>query len=210
MPRYVCVILFTSIVLIALLVGILVAFYAIIPAIIRSTIDQAQLSFRSVTIDEIQEDRFRLRAELELSKTGSIPAKIRPPLVIDVDHIGTVRHEVAIEIKGDSSQATVVPVDSPFVISDQQGFQNFARSLIFDGEVTWHLTAEASVQPISDQMPVYSGIPFDKKVKLTALNKLERVTIQSISLLRSDAEHIYVDLAIEIFNPSLFTIALGK
>lgn len=210
MSRCMCIILFTSIILIALLIGILIGFYAIIPAIIRSTIDNAELAFRSVTIDEIQDDRFRLRTELELSRTGSIPAKILAPLIIDVDKLGTVRHDTIIDIKGGGSQPLVVPVDSPFIISNQSGFENFARSLIFDENVMWHLTAEASVQPISQHMPVYSGIPFDKKVKLRGLNKLQRVNIQSISLLRSDAHHIYVDLVIEIFNPSLFKIALGK
>jgi hypothetical protein len=210
MSRYMCIILFTSIILIALLIGILIGFYAIIPVIIRSSIDKADLAFRSVTIDEIQDDRFRLRTELELSRIGSIPAKILAPLIIDVDKVGTVRHDTIIEIKGSGSQHIVVPVDSPFIISDRSGFENFARSLIFDENVIWHLTAEASVQPISRHMPVYSGIPFDKKVKLNGLNKLKQVNIQSISLLRSDAHHIYVDLVIEIFNPSLFNIALGK
>lgn len=210
MRRYVCIMSFTAIALLTLLTGVLVVFYVIVPAIVRSTIDQAEIGFRSVSIDEIQQDRFRLQTELELSRTGSIPAKILAPLVINVDNIGTVRNEKVIEITGDADKSTIVPVDSPFIVSDQQGFQAFARALIFDEEVTWHLTAKASVQPISRHMPVYSNIPLDKKVKLIALNQLQRVNIRSLSLLRSDAKHIYVDLTIEIVNPSLFTIELGR
>jgi hypothetical protein len=76
--------------------------------------------------------------------------------------------------------------------------------------VVWQLTAKASVQPISSAMPVYSNIPFNKKVTLNALNSLRNVEIKSISLRRSNAERIFADIIIEISNPSIFSIDLGK
>ncbi|CAF4701045.1 unnamed protein product, partial [Rotaria magnacalcarata] len=57
-------------------------------------------------------------------------------------------------------------------------------------------------------MPVYSNIPFNKKVKLNALNSLQNVKIKSINLRRSDKERIFADIVIEIPNPSLFNIDL--
>ena len=210
MSRCMCISFSLGIALLIALIGILLVFYAVIPAIVRSAIDKAQLDFRSVSIEEIENDRFRLRAELELSRTGSIPATILPPLIINVDQVGTVSNNRSIVIEGDSSKATLVPVDSPFLVTDLTGFHRFSRALIFESEVIWHLTAKASIQPISRHMPVYSNIPFNKQVKLTALNSLRRVTIQSIDLRRSNAEEISVDLLIEIFNPSFFTIDLGE
>jgi hypothetical protein len=59
-------------------------------------------------------------------------------------------------------------------------------------------------------MPVYSHIPFDKKLTLTAFNRLENVTIRSVHFDKSDAQTIRVDLIIDILNPSLFTIDLGR
>ena len=210
MPRYMCISFSLAIALLISLIGLLIVFYAVVPAIVRSTIGKAQLDFRSVNIEQIENDRFRLRAELELSRTGSIAATILPPLIIDVEHVGTVRNEQPIVIEGDPEKATIVPVDSPFVVTDRLGFHRFSRALIFDSEVIWQLTAKASIRPISRHMPVYSDIPFEKKVRLNALNALRRVTIQSIDLRRSTAQQIHVDLRIEIFNPSFFTIDLGE
>jgi hypothetical protein len=59
-------------------------------------------------------------------------------------------------------------------------------------------------------MPISSNIPLDKHVKLKALDRLRTVTSQSIDLRRSNAEQIHVDLLIEIFNPSIFSVALGE
>lgn len=209
MRRNLFILLCIAISLLVILVGIIVLFYAIIPAIVKSTIEKSELAFRSITIEDIKNDSFRLRTELELSRTGSIPAKILPPLVINVDNIGTVTNNKAISIDGDPNRPTVVPVDSPFIIFDLEGFHNFSRSLIFEPSVIWHLTAKASIQPISGGMPVYSNIPFNKEVKLNALNGLQNVSIKSINLRRSNAQRIFADIIIEIPNPSVFNIDLG-
>ncbi|CAM4755173.1 unnamed protein product [Rotaria magnacalcarata] len=200
----------TAISLLALLIGIIIVFYAIVPAIVKSTIEKAELSFRSVNIGDIGNNGFRLRAQLELSRTGSISAKILPPLIINVDNVGTVRNDDTISIVGDPNRPTIVPIDSPFSVSNLAAFHRFTRSLIFEPHVIWHLTAKASVQPISGVMPVYSNIPFNKKVKLNALNSLQNVKIKSINLRRSDKERIFADIVIEIPNPSLFNIDLGE
>ena len=208
--RNLFIILCISVVLLIILLGILMVLYAIVPAIVRSTIAKAQLSFRSVNIEEIENDRFRLRAQLELSRTGSIAATILPPLIINVDNVGTVRNDQPIVIAGDSDRSTFVPIDSPFIVSNLFAFHNFTRSLIFESNVVWHLTAQVSIQPISSIMPIYSNILFDKKVTLDALNSLHNVNIKTISLRRSDVQRILVDIIIEIPNPSIFTIDLGK
>ncbi|CAF1327962.1 unnamed protein product [Rotaria sordida] len=210
MNRKLFIILCIATILLAILIGIIIVFYAIVPAIVRSTIEKAELSFRSVNIEDIENDRFRLRAQLELSRTGSIPATIRPPLIINVDNVGTVRNDQPIVIDGDPDRSTLVPIDSPFIISDLQAFHKFSRSLIFEEHVIWYLTSKASVQPISGAMPVYSNIPFNKQVKLNALNSLQNVSIRSVSLLRSDKTRIVADIIIEIPNPSIFSIELGK
>jgi hypothetical protein len=210
MRRKLFIILCIAIALLVILLGVIIVLYAIVPAIVRSTIEKAELSFRSVNIEDIKTDGFRLRAQLELSRTGSIAATILPPLIINVDNVGTVTNNERIVITGDSSRPTVVPVDSPFVISDLNAFHTFTRSLIFEHQVIWHLKAKASIQPISSIMPVYSDIPFNKEVKLDALNSLENVSIKSVSLRRSDAQRIFVDIIIEIPNPSIFSIDLGK
>ncbi|CAF4930194.1 unnamed protein product [Rotaria sp. Silwood1] len=210
MNRKLFIILCVAIILLALLIGIIIVFFAIVPAIVRSTIEKAELTFRSINIEDIANDHFRLRAQLELSRTGSIPATIRPPLIINVDNVGTVRNDQPISIDGYPDRPTIVPVDSPFIISDLQAFHRFSRSLIFEPQVIWHLTAKASIQPISSAMPVYSNIPFNKQVKLNALNGLQNVSIKSISLLRSNSKQIFVDIIIEIPNPSIFSIDLGE
>jgi hypothetical protein len=210
MRRKLFIILCIAIALLVFLLGVIIVLYAVVPAIVRSTISKAELSFRSVNIEDIQNDRFRLRAQLELSRTGSIAATILPPLVITVDSVGKVTNNEPIVITGDSSSPTVVPIDSPFVVSDLNAFHDFSRSLIFKPQVIWHLTAKESIQPISSIMPVYSNIPFNKEVKLDALNSLQNVNIKSVSLRRSDAQRIHVDIIIEIPNPSVFSIDLGK
>ncbi|CAF1500658.1 unnamed protein product [Adineta steineri] len=179
-------------------------------AIVRSTIAKAQLDFRSVNIEQIQNDSFRLRAQLELSNTGSIPATIMPPLIINVDNLGIVTNNEAITIKGDSSGKTIVPIDSPFVVTDLSAFYKFTHSLVFESNVIWHLKAEATIKPISSHMLSYSKIPFNKDVKLNALNGLPNVSIDYISLNRSDQHHILVDLIIKIINPSIFNIDVGQ
>ncbi len=163
-----------------------------------------------MNIEQIENDRFRLRAELVLSHTGSIPATIVPPLIIHVDNVGTVTNNEAITITGGSANSTVIPIDCPFMISNFDAFNNFTRSLIFQSDVIWHLKAEATIRPISSYMISYSKIPFNKEVTLHALNGLHDVKIDSISLNRSDADHVIVDLIIKIQNPSLFNIDLGK
>ena len=208
--RKLFIILCIAIALLVLLLGIIIVLYAIVPAIVRSTIDKAELAFKSVNIEEIRNDRFRLRAELELSRTGSIAATLLSPLIINVDNVGTVRNDQPIVITGDANRPTIVPIDSPFIISSLEAFHIFSRSLIFESSVVWHLTAKASIQPISNAMPVYSNIPFNKKVTLNALNSLQNVNIKSISLRRSDVQRIFVDITIEIPNPSIFSIDLGK
>jgi len=198
--RKLFIILCIAIALLVCLLGIIIVLYTIVPAIVRSTIDKAELAFKSINIEEIGNDHFRLRAQLELSRTGSIPATILSPLIINVDNVGTVRNDQPIVIAGDADHSTIVPINSPFIVSNLEAFHSFSRSLIFESHVVWQLTAKASVQPISSAMPVYSNIPFNKKVTLDALN----------SLRRSDAERIFADIIIEISNPSIFSIDLGK
>ncbi|CAF2367300.1 unnamed protein product [Rotaria sp. Silwood2] len=210
MRRNLFIILCIAIVLLAIFIGIIIVLYAIVPAIVRSTIEKAELSFRFVNIEDIENDRFRLRAELELSRTGSIAATILAPLVINVDNVGTVKNDKPISIDGYPDRPTIVPIDSPFIISDLEAFHRFSRSLIFESNVVWQLTAKASIQPISSAMPVYSNIPFNKQVKLNALNSLQNVSIKSISLRRSNAHKIFVDIIIVIPNPSIFSIDLGE
>ncbi|CAF3438846.1 unnamed protein product [Rotaria sp. Silwood2] len=208
--RHVCITLCIMIVLLILLLGILIVLYVIVPAIIRSTIAKAQLDFRSVNIEQIENDRFHLRAQLELSHTGSLPATILPPLIINVDNVGTVVHNESISITGDTTNPTVIPINSPFIVSDMKAFRNFSRSLIFEPNVVWHLKAEATIRPISGHMLSYSKIPFNKEVTLGALNSLPNVSIDSISLIRSDAHRVIIDLTIKITNPSIFSIDLGQ
>ena len=210
MPRYVFITLCVAIVLLLILLGVIIVLYAIVPVIVRSTIAKAQISFRTVSIQEVETDRFRLRAQLELSRTGSIGATILAPLSINVNDVGIVTNRQTISIAGDANRATVVPVDAPFIVSSLEAFENFSRSLIFESRVVWHLTAKASVQPISRHMPVYSGIPFDKEVTLDGLNGLQKVGIKSISLRRSDAKRIYADILINIANPSIFSVDVGR
>ncbi len=198
--RKLFIILCIATALLVCLLGIIIVLYAIVPAIVRSTIN----------IEEIGNDRFRLRAQLELSRTGSIPATILSPLIINVDNVGTVRNDQPIVIAGDADHSTIVPINSLFIVSNLEAFHSFSRSLIFESHVVWQLTAKASVQPISSAMPVYSNIPFNKKVTLNALNSLRNVEIKSISLRRSNAERIFADIIIEISNPSIFSIDLGK
>jgi hypothetical protein len=208
--RKLFIILCIAMALLVCLLGIIIILYAIVPAIVRSTIDKAELAFKSINIEEIGNDRFRLRAQLELSRTGSIPATILSPLIINVDNVGTVRNDQPIVITGHADHSTIVPINSPFIVSSLEAFHSFSRSLIFESQVVWELTAKASVQPISSAMPVYSNIPFNKKVTLNALNSLRNVEIKSISLRRSNAERIFADIIIEISNPSIFSIDLGK
>jgi hypothetical protein len=176
-PRYLFILLCIALVLLILLVGLVIVLYAIVPMIVRSTIDKAQLAFRSVNIEQMEKDRFRLRGELELSRTGSLPATILAPLVITVDDVGTMTYNQSISITGDSNRPTVISIDSTFIVSSLDAFHNFSRSLIFAENVTWHLKAEVTVRPLWRPMPSYSNIPFNKEVTFTALHGLSNVTI---------------------------------
>ncbi|CAF1121316.1 unnamed protein product [Rotaria sp. Silwood1] len=210
MRRHVFIALCIMIVLLILLLGILVVLYAVVPEIIRSLIAKAKLDFHSVNIEQIENDRFHLRAQLELSHTGSLPASILPPLIIHVDDVGIVVHNESISITGDAAGATIIPISSPFIVSDMKAFRNFSRSLIFEPNVVWHLKAKATIRPISRHMLSYSHIPFNKEVTLGALNRLPNVSIDSLSLIRSDAHRVLIDLIIKITNPSIFSIDLGQ
>lgn len=205
--RYLFVILCIAVALILLLLGILLVLYVVVPAIVRSTISKAELKFRSVNIEQIQADRFRLQAQLEIAGTGSIPATILSPFVIHVNDVGTVSNSESLSINGDPS---VVPIDAPFLVTSLPAFYNFSRSLIFEEQVQWHLKANATIRPLGRCMLSYSDIPFDKQVTLNALHSLPNVSIDSISLSRSDEQHVYADLTINIVNPSVFSIDLGK
>ncbi|CAF3303197.1 unnamed protein product [Rotaria socialis] len=166
--------------------------------------------FRWINIEQIENDRFHLRAQLELSHTGSIPATILSPLIINVNNVGIVVHHESISISGDAHASTVVLISAPFIVSDLKAFRNFSRSLIFESNVVWNLKAEATIRPILRHMISYSKIPFNKEVTLSALNGLSNVSIDSINLNRSDAHRILVDLVIKIVNPSVFSITLGQ
>jgi hypothetical protein len=210
MSRYLFILLCVILAILILFLGTIIVLYAIVPAILRSTIAKAQLGFRSVNIEHIQNNSFRLRAQLEISNTGSIPATIVPPFIIHVGDVGTVTNTEPISITGGSANSTVVPVDAPFVISNLEAFDNFSRSLIFQPNVVWHLKAEATIQPISRYMVSYKNIPFNKEVTLMAFNGLSDVSVDSINLNRSDEYRIIVDIIIRIRNPSVFSIDLGK
>ncbi len=210
MHRHLFIILCIALALLILILGALLVLYVVVPAIVRSTIDKAQLGFRSVSIENIENDRFRLRAELELSNTGSIPATILPPFIIHVNDVGRIINNEPIIITGNSSGKTVVPIDSSFIVSNVEAFNNFSRSLVFESNVVWQLKSEATIRPIGRFMPSYSNIPFNKVVTLGALNGLPNVSIGAISLSRSNAHRVIADLTIKITNPSVFSIDLGK
>ncbi|CAF1211633.1 unnamed protein product [Adineta ricciae] len=210
MSRYLFISLCVLLVLLLLLFAVLLTLYVIIPIIVRATIDKAQVGFHSVNIEQVEKDRFRLRAQLELSRTGSISATIIGPLIINVDNVGIVTVNESISIKGGSSGTTVVPIDSPFMVTNITAFHNFTRSLVFDSRVVWHLKAEATIQPLTRHMLSYSNIPFNKDVTLNALNGLPNVTINSINLNRSTEHNVFADINIQIVNPSLFSIDVGR
>lgn len=190
--------------------GTLFVLYVVAPSIIRVIIAKARVDFRSITIEQIQNDRFHLRAQLELSNTGSIPATIVAPLIINVNDVGILTHNESICISGDTDAATVVLIDAPFIVSDFKKFRSFSRSLIFESNVVWNLNAEVTIRPILRHMISYSNIPFHKTVTLNALNGLPQVDIDSIVLARSNSQQIIADITIIITNPSIFTINLGK
>lgn len=210
MPRYLFIILCIVLVLLILLVTTIITLYAIVPSIVRSTIDKAQLGFRSISIEQAQATGFRLRAELVLSQTGSIPATIVPPLVIHVDDVGTVTNDNPIRIVGSAADVTVVPLDCPFVIDNMDAFNRFTHNLVFERNVVWHLQAKATVRPISNSFLSYSDIPLDKSITLDAFNGLNNVSIGALDLSRSNATHVNIDTNIRIENPSLFSIELGS
>ncbi|UJR07385.1 hypothetical protein I4U23_011671 [Adineta vaga] len=209
MVRKVFILLCIAICLLVILLGSIIVLYAIVPSIVRSSIEKAEVSFRSINIEDIKNDSFHLRAKLELSRTGSISATILSPLIINVDNFGVVKHGQSIKITGNGDQPSIVSIDSPFVISNLEAFNNFTRSLIFESSVIWYLTAKVSIQPISTVMPTYSNIPFNKKVTLNALHGLQNVSIKTVDLRRSTAKRIFVNIIIEIDNPSIFNIDLG-
>lgn len=203
--RNLCIISIVGLILLLLTVIIIITFYAIIPAIIRDSIRNAQISFRSINIDNMQSAKFHLSAESVLTNTGSISAIIISPITINVNNFGSITKEQSINVDG----TTTFQVDSSFFISDLQAYNNFARSFVFEGNVVCQLTATLSVQPLSKAMPVYSNIPFDKRVTFIALNGLRDINIQSVNFHRSSAQRVIVDLVIEIMNPSIFSINLG-
>ena len=208
MPRYLFIILCVVIVLLILLLTAVIVLYAIVPAIVRSTIAKAELGFRSVSIEDVRNDGFRLRAQLVLSNTGSIPATIVPPLVIHIDNVGTVTNNDPISIVGSAAE-TLVSLDCPFVIDNMDAFTDFTHSLVFQPNVTWHLKAEATVRPVSSHMISYSNIPMNKDIRLDAFNGLRDVSIGALNLSRSDSQRIIIDTTIGIRNPSVFSIDLG-
>lgn len=211
MPRYLFIILCIVLILLILLVAAIIVLYAVIPAIVRSTIDKAELNFGSLQIDQIQTKSFRLRADLIMKNTGSIPATIVPPLVITVnENVGIVTNNDPISISGSSSNGTVVPLNSQFQIVDMDAFNNFTRGLVFNSNVSWHLQAQATIRPISSAFLSYSNITLDKHITLKAFDGLHNVSISGLSLTRSTATRIIIDTTITIQNPSLFSIELGR
>jgi hypothetical protein len=190
-----------------LVIAALVTLYVIIPVVVRSIIHETELSFQSMTICEMEQDRFRLKAQLSLRKTHSIPATILAPLPIEVNTIGTLYNNESISIRGDPSDLSM---DGSFIVSNMDDFYAFTRTLIFNDQIEWNLKAKVTIRPLWKYMLSYTNIPFDKDINMTALHGLHQVSLEMIRFNRSNDHQLLIDLKININNPSIVTIDLGK
>ncbi|CAF1438102.1 unnamed protein product, partial [Didymodactylos carnosus] len=200
--------------LLILILSILI-FYVIIPMVIKKTIGQANVSFKSILIDNVKSNYFHINSTLELTNTGSISTRIEPMVLtiqaMDKDTskfttIGLIKSDIPIKTSGKSS---ISIIDTQFSVTNIKAFNSFVRDLIFEQKVQWYLTAKANIQPISSSMPHYPDIPFEKQVTIQALNGLKDVQLKTFSLENSTEKQINLDLLIQIDNPSIFTMDLG-
>ena len=212
-PQYVAsVLLLTAVVLAAVLS---VVFLAIVPAIIASTVSAASVSIGAVriTAPDSGARTLHLTTSLSITRAGAFSAQLHS-MSVSISRrlpdgsysasMGSVTAP-AIALSGD----TTATIDGELQVGDAAAFDGFVRALLNEREVTWHLSASASITPSLGgvALPTYSSIAFEKDVSVAGCGGLNVSWVDTFSLQSSNATAVNLDLHLTILNPSSFTIA---
>lgn len=107
-----------------------------------------------------------------LADVGPIPASIDPMRVtVSFNHsvVGSVQLP---KVNSKPFGTTSIDISATFQISDKKAFNSFARALIREQEVAWHLSGVATIK-VFGFLPV-GTVNFEKDVKISGMNQPER------------------------------------
>lgn len=227
LTRRACIGLGAAICSVVTLVILLVGVYAIVPVIVRSQMANSTFDMTNVSIDGAPTNTsMHLVATGRIGNVMALTAKIHPAVmklyqVDDVD--ASSPGSLSLTSSSSSSDAELgtllfpgltlhgpsdFGIDSTFTIVSSGPFAQWVRSVIFQSSVSWRIESSMSVTPevLGISLPTYSGIALSKVVTIAACDGLQEVRLVSFDMRRSTADHIYINSAIEIDNPSAFAI----
>jgi len=191
-----------------------------------SIVDNAQLTFNTVSITEPTESTFTAHVMGVLSDAGPFDGKMLESdvLVYYQPGNGTSRSGIKLAPHDGSSpwkllgkmRMPEVPViggqDSPlnissmFEVSDKVLFDMMTADLINTEVITWQLSASITLQAQIGVTLTFEEIPFLKEVDLAGAGGFPNVTVLVFDPSNSTPTTVFVELSVLLYNPAIVNI----
>jgi Protein of unknown function (DUF3712) len=196
----------STLVWIVLLLGasfVLVKFW-LGPYLAENALSRASLEFQSVTLEDPHGiSSFKMGAKASIHNPSFLSAKIAPIVLtawFQGNAIGTV---TAPPLDVGAGETVPLDLDSEFVISDIDAFDEFSRAALHADQVEFSMTGAASVTSLGF---TFDGVAFDKTLQLGGCNGLPNVTLEVFDLSSSSRDSIDIDMMVRVVNPSRFNL----
>ncbi|KAJ7782963.1 hypothetical protein B0H16DRAFT_1494883 [Mycena metata] len=206
--------------LIIIPLGIALLFILLFPvvrAIVQLVVNRSTLDIQVAAITAPTNNSFNLAMSGTVAHTGIISATIAFPQPVDVSWVPTdggpevaLGHLSLDTLKAHSKRATINQTATPFTITNDTAFGQFAAHMITDKNFTWRLSSsDLRVQAL--KFPVSKGIKFDKLITLNGFGNFSgNVTVQDFQLPSDNpAGGINFVAVTQLTNPSPFALNLG-
>ncbi|KAJ1923184.1 hypothetical protein IWQ60_006039 [Tieghemiomyces parasiticus] len=187
---------------------ILIIIFVVFPKMAASSIDKADMKFRSIQIRNPTDDTVDMTMDAEMLNTGPFSADVKFTEPVQVLWknlpLGTVDME-PLSISGGSGRLRQT---STFRITSQENFGKFAQAMMKEPEFQWTLKTTLHVSAMGLSR---GGIPMDKTVTMQGMGGFKDVEVLDFDLPGDHPDGgIQLNLRARISNPSPIGVSLGR
>lgn len=183
---------------------ILVTLFILIPVLAQSFLDKSTLTFLDVSITEPQNKSFLLHGVGFIDKKLPIPAYI-VDTVLSFNYLNETVGNISIhnsKLQSVSGGSTL-EITTNFEILNYTLFSEFSRDMIREELLIWNLKGLAYIKILGMKYK----LKMDKDIKINGLNSFPNITMKSYDMTRSNATHIFLDITVDINNPSVISLS---
>lgn len=200
--------LLASLLLVLVMIGLLGSF-VVVPHTIQGVIDKTELSFNTITMDNISNSTFSITANGSISHSGPFTATISPsgPFAIFYKGYQLGNMEIpVVNVKGGAPQTPMIISNNVVTVSNSSHFANYGSDLLNSDSADWELRGYVNVHALGITFHKYK---FIKTVTIPGMKGLVDTQITAFNVPGDGPGYLNVSVNATIFNPSFVSMHVG-